>query len=300
MTRDDEAPARVLPALALCLLSACTAEKPQTEPAAGEPSSAEPAPSPVTVTADTDVEAAPPVGEAEPEDLRREPPEGFVDLREKLPGACFDVRYFTRENFTGAPLPGYGVPGAWMLEEPAAALALVHEDLGKQDLAVLVHDAYRPLRGTLAMVAWATRTDQVALLDGGYIARRSGHNHGHTIDLSVAKRGTCEPLDMGTPYDLLDERSHTKNATGTALENRLLLKAAMKGRGFEPYSKEWWHFGFPMEGTRGRDVPYGCQEPDEGAWKAPDGWDRPGWVAPADPPGGPCLSAPAGAPSGSG
>ena len=80
------------------------------------------------------------------------------------------------QQFHRRPLPGYGVPGAWLREQPATALAEVQKLFNEQGLGLLVYDAYRPLRGTLGMVAWAHRTDQVHLLDTGYIARRSGHN----------------------------------------------------------------------------------------------------------------------------
>jgi len=208
--------------------------------------------------------------------------DGWVDLRLALKGARFDIRYHTADNFTGAPLPGYGAPGAWLQREPAEALSAVQASLETDGLGLLVFDAYRPLRGTLAMVAWAERTDQVHLLDDGYIARRSGHNKGHTIDLTLVDLSSGEPLDMDTPWDTLSEASHTRNATGEALANRLRLKAAMEAFGWKNYHKEWWHYSFTMEGKQEhRDRPYGCFERFEGAWVAPDGWNRPGYEMPA-------------------
>ena len=192
-----------------------------------------------------------------------QPPGGFVDLRDAVPGIALEIRYHTKDNFTGEQLPGYTAAGAWMLEEPAEALARVQASLAKEGLGLLVYDAYRPLRGTLGMVAWAERTNQVHLLDNGYIARRSGHNHGHTIDLTVIDLKTKKPLDMGTPWDTLTEESHTMKAKGKALRNRLKLKNAMEAQGFKAYFKEWWHFGYPMKGTKGRDVPYGKEEAPE-------------------------------------
>jgi D-alanyl-D-alanine dipeptidase len=209
------------------------------------------------------------------------PPAGFVDLQQAVPGLREQINYHTAHNFTGAPLPGYGAAAAWLLQEPAEHLARVQAALAKRGLSLLVYDAYRPLRATLGMVAWAEREDKVDLLDHGYVARRSGHNHGHTIDLTVVDAETGEPLDMGTPWDTLDERSHTFRASGQALKNRLLLKAAMEAEGFKAYLKEWWHFSYPLEGTRSRDVPYGCFEPREGQWTAPSGWDKKGFVMPA-------------------
>ena len=212
------------------------------------------------------------------------PPPGFVDLTATVPGIVLDIRYHTASNFSGAPLPGYATPAAWMLEEPAKALARVQAELNKQGLGLIVYDAYRPLRATLAMVAWAERTQQVTLLDDGYIARRSGHNHGHTIDLGAIDLKTKQPLDMGTAWDTLSEESHTMRAKGEALEHRLLLKKAMEAQGFKPYLKEWWHFSYPARGTRPRDVPYGCAEPKEGAWQPPKGWNEAGFQMPASAP----------------
>lgn len=219
----------------------------------------------------------------------RKPPTGFVSLPALIPSLVLDIRYHTADNFTGAPLPGYGAPGAWMLEEPAQALARVQDSLRSQGLGLLIHDAYRPVRGTLAMVAWAKRTSQEDLLRKGYIATRSGHNHGHTIDLSLIDLKTKQPLDMGTPYDTLSKESHTYNAKGIFLKRRLILLQAMKAQGFRPYTKEWWHFSYKMKTkTRPRDVPYSCFEPPEKRWKAPQGWSSPGYKMPATWTASPC------------
>lgn len=218
------------------------------------------------------------------------PPSGWVDLQQHIPGIQCDIRYHTADNFTGAPLPGYGIPGAWLRKEPADSLATVQKSLNEQGLGLLVYDAYRPLRGTLGMVAWAHRTDQVHLLDNGYIARRSGHNKGNTIDLTIVSLKTGEPLDMGTPWDTLSEASHTKNATGKAQENRQLLQRELGAAGWENYWKEWWHYSYPTEEKLPhRDVPYACFEPPEKAWIAPEGWKTPGYVMPATFTASPCT-----------
>lgn len=198
-------------------------------------------------------------------DQPREPPRGFVDLRQAIPSLRFDIRYHTAGNFTGAPIDGYGAPGAWLLEEPARALAKVQRALSTEGLGLVIFDAYRPRRGTDAMVAWAERTNQTALLDGGYIARRSRHNHGTTVDLGLIELATGRPLDMGTDFDTLSPHSHTRAAKGKALKNRLLLKNAMEKEGFRAYFREWWHFQFSVPGSRPRDVPYGQCERDESA-----------------------------------
>jgi zinc D-Ala-D-Ala dipeptidase len=218
------------------------------------------------------------------------PPSGFVDLREVLPDAQFEIRYSTKDNFTSTVLPGYGAPGAWLREGPAGALAEVQAELAAQGRTLRIYDGYRPLRATRGMVAWAERTDHVHLLDQHYVARYSGHNRGNTIDLSIADAKTGAELDMGNAWDTLDESSHTKNATGVALENRLALKAAMERHGFKNYWREWWHYTFTEPGEADlphRDVPYGCAEPPEGKWAAPVDWSQPGATV-APPPVGPC------------
>ncbi len=189
------------------------------------------------------------------------PPPGFIDLRAALPDACFTAGYAAADNFTGAPLPGYAVAGAWLLAVPAAALVQVQAALADEDLSLRIFDAYRPRRASAAMVDWAGRTGQTRLLADGYIARHSGHNHGHTIDLGLARRGSCEPLDMGSAWDTLDASSHTMNAAGPARAHRLLLRRVMRAAGFRDYSREWWHFSFPLAGTRALDIPYGRVEP---------------------------------------
>lgn len=205
-----------------------------------------------------------------------------MDLTSHIPTIRTDIRYHTADNFTGAPLPGYGAPGAWLLEAPADGLRAVQQDLASEGLGLLVYDAYRPRRGTLGMVAWAERTEQVHLLDNGYIARVSGHNRGNTIDLTLVDLATGAPLDMGTPWDTLSEKSHTRNAEGDALANRLRLKAAMSAHGWTNYWKEWWHYSFDLDPRPAtRDVPYACFEPEEGRWTGPEGWNAPGYAMPA-------------------
>ena len=196
-------------------------------------------------------------------DAQRDPPPGFADLMKTIPGLKKDIRYHGVNNFTGDHIAGYGAPGAWMMEEAAQALLRVQKALSKKGLGLIIYDAYRPRRGTDAMVDWAYRTEQTALLDGGYVARRSRHNHGTTVDLGLVYLATGAAVDMGTDFDTLTTASHTKNARGKVLQNRLTLKEAMEREGFKGYFREWWHFEMRLPESRPRDVPYGRCESDE-------------------------------------
>jgi D-alanyl-D-alanine dipeptidase len=169
-----------------------------------------------------------------------------------------DVRYATRNNFTGERLPGYDRPLALLRPQVAQALGRVQARLRAEGLGLKVFDGYRPVRATLAMVDWAERTNRRWVLDQGYVARESGHNRGHTVDLTLVRLDTGEELDMGTAYDTFSEAAHTANATGAVRANRDRLVAAMKAEGFENYDKEWWHFRRPGENFSPLDVPLGC------------------------------------------
>ena len=169
----------------------------------------------------------------------------LVDVRSADSTIRVDVRYAGANNFTGAPLPGYDAPRALLRREVAAALGRVQARLRTGGLSLLVFDGYRPVRATLAMVDWAERTGRADLLDG-YIARRSRHNQGVAVDLTLVDPASGTPLDMGTPFDTFSEAAHTANATGRPLRYRQILVRVMESEGFTNYDKEWWHFSYPV------------------------------------------------------
>jgi D-alanyl-D-alanine dipeptidase len=187
-----------------------------------------------------------------------EPPAGWVKLSEAEHGVRVDARYASEHNFTGAVLPGYHTPEAWLRSEAASALAVAAARLKEDGYGLVVYDAYRPIRATEAMVAWARRTDQSHLVTDGYIAARSGHNHGHTVDLSlIGLDGT--PVDVGTPFDHFGPESHLNAPLPKDIQaRRRLLRSALEAAGFRAYSKEWWHYRFPVSATTPLDVPVGC------------------------------------------
>jgi zinc D-Ala-D-Ala dipeptidase len=173
----------------------------------------------------------------------------LVDVRSVDSTIRVEARYATANNFTGKPLPGYQARKALLRREAAAALARVQATLRPRGLGLVIFDGYRPVRATLAMVDWAKRTGQENLLTQGYIARRSRHNLGLAVDLSLAALDTGVALDMGTPFDTFSESAHTANAEGQVRRNRQTLVRAMEAQGFSNYDQEWWHFTFPVKGA---------------------------------------------------
>ena len=173
----------------------------------------------------------------------------LVDVRSADSTIQIDARYASSNNFTGAPLPGYEAPRALLRREVAAALARVQARLRTADMGLRVFDGYRPVRATLAMVDWAGRTGRRALLDSGYIARRSRHNLGVAVDLTLVDLATGTEVPMGTPFDTFTEAAHTANAEARVRRYREILVRAMKSEGFANYDQEWWHFSYPVEGA---------------------------------------------------
>jgi D-alanyl-D-alanine dipeptidase len=179
----------------------------------------------------------------------------LVDLHLLDSNFIIDARYSTANNFTGAPIPGYGSNTAMLRREAAAALVRVEKRLAPEGLTLQIFDGYRPVRATLAMVAWTERTHREDLLRDGYIASRSRHNLGLAIDLTLADRASGQPLEMGTPFDTFSADAHTANATGIAATNRARLNAAMSAEGFTNYDQEWWHFTLKLPHELRFDLP---------------------------------------------
>lgn len=151
-----------------------------------------------------------------------------------------------------------------LLSEPAArALAAAQAELAAEGLGLLVFDCYRPQRAVDRFVRWAREpADPVLaarhhpnvpkerLFAEGYIAARSGHSRGSTVDVGLLRLADGSPLALGTPFDFFDPRSHADAAVPEpARANRARLAAAMQRHGFAPYAPEWWHFTL-------RDEPY--------------------------------------------
>jgi zinc D-Ala-D-Ala dipeptidase len=173
----------------------------------------------------------------------------LVDARSVDSTIQVDLRYATANNFTGVPLPGYEAPRALLRREVATALGRVQARLRTGGLGLRIFDAYRPVRATLAMVDWAERTGHRELLESGYIARRSGHNLGVAVDLTLVDLVTGTEVPMGTAFDSFTAAADTANATGRALRYPEILRRTMVSEGFSTYAQAWWHFSYPLEGA---------------------------------------------------
>jgi D-alanyl-D-alanine dipeptidase len=180
---------------------------------------------------------------------------GLVDVHRFGPGIRVKLSYRTKHNETGAPLPGYCENWALMHERAAFSLGQVQRYLRRRGRGLLILDAYRPVRATEALVRWAERTGRGGAV-GTYIARRSRHNTGSAVDITLVRDRDGERLRMGG--FAFGPSSHTYNASGRILRNRLALKSALERFGFGAYLNEWWHFEHHIRPNRYLDVTLGC------------------------------------------
>lgn len=184
-------------------------------------------------------------------------PEGFVYLDEVLVYAVYDVRYYSENNFTGVMVDGYLMPRVILSQKAAAALALAEQDLAKMGYSFKIFDGYRPQQAVDHFQRWAKDLNdtkmkkeyypEVAkedLFRLGYIAAKSGHSRGSTVDLTLVELKTGKELDMGGSFDFFGEISHhgTKLISKKQTKNRDILKNVMLKYGFKLYPEEWWHY----------------------------------------------------------
>lgn len=199
------------------------------------------------------------------------------------------MRYTGPFNFVGRPIAGYDAPHCLLTQPAAEALAGVQADLRPYGYGLKVYDCYRPARAVADFVRWGqdvsdTRMkaafyphiDKANVFRLGYIATKSSHSRGSTVDLTLiplrkvgrsviaAKTKTLpsclqprrwrrldNSLDMGTAFDCFDERAHT-DAPGlpaVVVYRRNLLRETMTRHGFRNLPEEWWHYTL-------RDEPY--------------------------------------------
>ncbi|MGW4755659.1 M15 family metallopeptidase [Streptomyces chartreusis] len=213
-------------------------------------------------------------------------PKDFVALRTVDPTIIQEMRYFTPHNFVGERIDGYRQPLCILTRPAAQALHKAQLRLLRQGYSLKVYDCYRPQRAVDHFVRWAEdlddqamkgefypNVDKTRLFLDGYIAEKSGHSRGSTMDLTIvrlpakptrpylpgeplvpcyaqkAERFPDNSVDMGTGFDCFDTLSHTLDPRiqGEQRTNRLLLKNTLEALGFVNLAEEWWHYTYKPE-----------------------------------------------------
>jgi D-alanyl-D-alanine dipeptidase len=213
-------------------------------------------------------------------------PRNFVYLKDIDPSIIQELRYSGYHNFIGRPIEGYKANTCILTKQAAKALSQVQKELKKKSFSLKVYDCYRPTRAVADFITWSKNpkqqemkqefyphVDKAHVFHLGYVAERSGHSRGSTLDLTIVpipspkqasyiksqplvsciaaydQRFADNSIDMGSGFDCMDKASHYDNANlnSRAQKNRKMLREVMMRYGFQPYPLEWWHFTFEPE-----------------------------------------------------
>ena len=200
----------------------------------------------------------------------------FVTITDVVPDVILEIRYFGTYNFVGKRIDGYLEPTALLTKRAADSLRAVSDELKARGYRLKIYDAYRPQMGVDHFVRWGKdladtlmkpyfypNETKDSLFIKDYIATRSGHSRGSTVDLTIFDMNTEKEVDMGGTFDWFGKESHpdcggdpvsgvyreNDTITEAQFRNRMILREAMLRHGFKPYDCEWWHFTL-------RDEPY--------------------------------------------
>lgn len=213
-------------------------------------------------------------------------PDDFVDIKDVIPAIALDIRYYTPHNFVGEKIDGYNAAKCFLTKPAALALNDIEEELNEYSLSLKLYDCYRPQRAVNQFIKWAENPDDTKmkrefypdidkqnLFNQDYIAKKSAHSRGSTVDVTIVpiptppeekyvkgqdlhpcywpreKRFNDNSIDMGTGIDCFSELAHTdsKQINVQQRVNRLALKSIMEKYGFISLESEWWHYTLENE-----------------------------------------------------
>ncbi len=185
-------------------------------------------------------------------------PEGFVYLKTIAPTILQELKYAGEDNFLGRPIQGYSKNASCILTQiTAERLQKIQVSLSTRELGLKIFDGYRPQMAVEDFIQWSLdpadqkmktkhypKVDKADLFTLGYVAKKSGHTRGSTVDLTVINLADQSELDMGTIFDFMDELSHptSKAVTSQQFANRMMLREIMLDHKFKQATTEWWHF----------------------------------------------------------
>lgn len=168
------------------------------------------------------------------------PEMSLVNLEVAVPGIVLDIRYATKNNFTGANV--YTLARAYARKPVAEALKKAQADFNQLGYGIKIYDAYRPYSATIKFF-------EIMKGDTTYVAspyKGSKHNRGCAVDMTIIDLKTKKELKMPTEYDSPVKASWPSAPVDDPeiRKNRDTLIAVMERNGFRVYEAEWWHFDF--------------------------------------------------------
>jgi zinc D-Ala-D-Ala dipeptidase len=181
----------------------------------------------------------------------------FVFVDQLVAGVRWDAKYATWDNFTGKPVDGYLANRIVGTTALCAALDTAQKRADSLGFGLVLWDGYRPQRAVDCFVRWSQQPedgrtkprhypniDRAGMFEKGYVAAKSGHSRGSTVDLTLYHVATGELVAMGGGHDLMDPISHhgASGITPDEEANRTALRSIMEDSGFRHYDCEWWHY----------------------------------------------------------
>ena len=181
--------------------------------------------------------------------VERDSLQAMIELKSLIPAVQYELRYASKNNFTGQRLYPKNTHTTYLRRKPAMALAKVAEELRGKGLGIKIWDAYRPYRTTVRF--WKLIHDERFVANP---SKGSGHNRGTSVDLTLVDLKTGKELEMPTPFDDFSPAAFhgALNIDDFRIKNRALLKSTMEKHGFVPLETEWWHYSW--QGASAYDV----------------------------------------------
>ena len=175
--------------------------------------------------------------------------QAMIELKSLIPTVQYELRYASKNNFTGQRLYPKNTHTTYLRRKPAMALAKVAEELKGKGLGIKIWDAYRPYRTTVRF--WELIHDERFVANP---SKGSGHNRGTSVDLTLVDLKSGKELEMPTPFDDFSPAAFhgALNIDDFRIRNRALLKSTMEKYGFVPLETEWWHYSW--QGASAYDV----------------------------------------------
>lgn len=161
----------------------------------------------------------------------------MVLVSEYIPDIYIDLKYAAEDNFTGKRI--YDFDEAYLRYGTVKKLKRVQSQLKKEGLALLIWDAYRPVKAQYRLWEICPNSKYVADPNTGY----SSHSRGNTVDVTIVSREN-EKIKMPTGFDDFSAKADRdySDCTAKEAENARKLENLMKKAGFRAYQGEWWHF----------------------------------------------------------
>ncbi|NBO48461.1 MAG: peptidase M15 [Chitinophagia bacterium] len=166
----------------------------------------------------------------------------MVELKNMIPTIQYDLKYATKNNFTGKRIYPSSTNKTFLVKDAAEALQKVAAELKSMDMGIWVWDAYRPYRATVKF--WKLIHDERYVANP---AKGSGHNRGIAIDMSIYRLSDGKLIEMPTGFDNFSDTAHHDfmQLPENKIKNRALLKTMMERHGFRSFETEWWHYSWP-------------------------------------------------------